>query len=161
MLMQQAVSKHAPARFAFYGFFWYNIGVATGEEIAVPVWMSAVVLVFACAVIAYSIMSVKRASRNDALVEISTEARVVRVRGRNSNMLNRWFAGGSVSYFHNVNREYYVTFESLPDSTLRQFAIPVVVHSEIDEGETGILTFQGTRFISFEQRVRNVTGTVN
>ena len=117
--------------------------------------MLVVVFVFACAVIAYSIKNVARASRNDALPETSAQARVARVRGRNVNMLNRWFPGGGDSYFQNVNREYYVTFELLSDSTPRQFTIPVVENQEIDEGDTGVLTFQGTRFISFEQQTQS------
>ena len=115
-----------------------------------PVWSLAAVLVFVCAVIAYSVRCVVQASRNDTLPKISTEVRVARVSGRNSNMLNHWLAGGNVSHFHNVNREYYVTFELLPDKKSVKFTIPIVQCPEINEGDTGTLIFQGTRFISFE-----------
>jgi len=115
-----------------------------------PVWLLAVVLTFACAVIVYSVRCVAQATRNDTLTKISTKARVARVSGRNSNMLNHWLAGGNVSHFHNVNRELYVTFELLPDNKPVKFTIPIVQYPEIDEGDTGTLIFQGTRFISFE-----------
>jgi len=58
--------------------------------------------------------------------------------------------GGDDSYFQNENREYYVTFELLPERTLQKFAIPIVLFPEINEGDTGILTFQGTRFEDFK-----------
>ena len=113
-----------------------------------PAWSLIVVLAFACAIIAYSVRCVVQSAQNDAMTETSAEAKVVSITGRNRNMITG-LLGGSNSYFQNVNREYYVTFELLPGHTLRKFTIPVVVSPEINEGDTGLLTFQGTRFISF------------
>jgi len=114
-----------------------------------PTWSLIVVLAFACVIIVYSVRRVKQAVQNDTLLVTTAQARVRRVGGRNVNMLTG-LMGGSNSFFQNVNRECYVTFELLTDGKQVEFTIPIVDCPEIEEGDTGTLTFQGTRFVDFE-----------
>jgi hypothetical protein len=44
---------------------------------------------------------------------------------------------------------YYATFETLTDSLRQEFAISSTQYSALAEGDTGQLTYQGTRFKSF------------
>ena len=118
----------------------------------IPTWYVIGTLAGVCAVIAKVVWGAVQVAREDALPETSVEARVAKIGGRfNSVMLGKldMFDSGGNRHFINLNREYYVTFELLSDCTLKKFAIPVVVSPEINEGDTGVLTFQGRRFILF------------
>ena len=118
-----------------------------------PTWWVIGTLIAVSAVIAKIIWGAAQATRDDDLPETSVEARVVKIGGKyRSVMLGKldMFDGGGNRHFINLDRVYHVTFELLPERTLKEFAIPVVVSPEINEGDTGLLTFQGRRFISYE-----------
>jgi len=100
-------------------------------------------------VIAISVTNVVRSAQNDTQPITSAEARVAQISGRNTNMLTGLLGGGN-SYFHSVSREYYVTFDLSPEGKSVKFTIPIVEYPDIEKGDTGTLTFQGTRLISFE-----------
>lgn len=56
------------------------------------------------------------------------------------------------STFHNsINTFYYATFQ-LESGDRMEFNMPVYEYGLLIEGDTGQLTFQGTRYISFERR---------
>ena len=126
--------------------------IVSREEIALQALWVVGFLVVAGVVIAASVRSVVLSARNDTLPATSAQARISRISGRNSNMLTGLLTGKN-SYFQNVYGEYYVTFELLPERGYIKFTIPIVEYPEINEGDTGTLIFQGTRFISFEQQL--------
>ena len=49
--------------------------------------------------------------------------------------------------------DYYVTFE-VPSGDRMEFHVPDVEYGMVTEGDHGNLTFQGTRFLSFERDTR-------
>ena len=51
---------------------------------------------------------------------------------------------------------YYVTFE-LPDGQRREFQIKDKEYGLLAEGDQGMLSFQGTRFLSFERQNNSAT----
>ena len=123
-------------------------GVDGRGEIAMLAWWIIGTLIMAGVVIAKVIWAVAQAARNDTLPVTSTQARAVRVNGKIRGFFGLGQDGGRFRV--NEHREYYVTFELLPDSKPKKFAIPIVEECVINEGNIGTLTFQGTRFISFE-----------
>jgi len=118
-----------------------------------PTWWVIGTLIMAGVVIAKVVWMVAQASRNDTLPVTSTGVRVVRVSGK----IRGFFGLGRDNDRFRINeyREYYVTFELLSDNKPIKFAIPVVEDHIINEGDTGTLTFQGTRFISFKPEWSN------
>lgn len=113
-----------------------------------PIWWLLGVLVIVGIIVASAVWASVQQSRNDSKPLISEEARVVKITDRNSGM----FVRGGTRYFLNTRKEYYVTFESLSNGAQRKFFVPVNGHKIIAEGDVGVLTSQGTRYISFKRQ---------
>ena len=93
------------------------------------------------------VWSIVEKSRNNAQPTLSAEARVVAIDGRDSGA----FTHSGTKAFLNLNREYRITFELLSSGERKKFYVPVKGHKTIAEGDVGVLTFQGTRYISFKR----------
>jgi len=91
--------------------------------------------------------SIVQWSRNNTESMCSEEARVVAIDDRKSGM---FVSSGRNSLF-NLSREYHITFELLSNSERKKLHVPVDGHKTIAEGDEGVLTFQGTRYISFKR----------
>lgn len=76
---------------------------------------------------------------NNGLPELSVFVRVATKRQHVSG-------GGNDS---SASTSYYATFETLADSLRQEFAINSTQFSALAEGDTGQLTYQGTRFKGF------------
>ena len=58
---------------------------------------------------------------------------------------------GAHGFHHTSSTTYYVTFEVKGGERL-EFAVPGAEYGQLVEGDRGELTFQGTRFLSFERK---------
>ena len=60
-------------------------------------------------------------------------------------------ATGAHGFHHTSSTTYYVTFEVKGGERL-EFAVPGTEYGQLVEGDRGELSFQGTRFLSFEKQ---------
>ena len=82
----------------------------------------------------------KQWNKNNHSPRLTVEATVVGRRGHRS--------GGGPD--HSVHTSYYITFQ-VESGDRMELQIPAHEYGYIVEGDRGKLTFQGTRFISFER----------
>jgi hypothetical protein len=93
------------------------------------------------------VRGVQQWSRNNAQPRIPAPARVVAKRmavGHHHNAGNM--------HHHVAHTRYYATFEFATGDRV-ELPVPAPEYGMLAEGDEGILTSQGTRFISFERRV--------
>ena len=89
--------------------------------------------------------------RNNASPRISAEAKIVAKRLSVSGGIHHH--GGHGYMHHGVSSTtYYATFE-FATGDRKEFHVPYREYGLIAEGDTGILTFQGTRYISFDRKI--------
>ncbi|MCL2084208.1 MAG: DUF2500 domain-containing protein [Oscillospiraceae bacterium] len=89
-------------------------------------------------------------SRNNAQPRIPAEAKVAAKRADVSH--HRHHTAGDHHHAHtSASTVYYITFEFLSGDRM-ELHVPAREYGLIAEGDGGILTSQGTRFISFERR---------
>ena len=84
--------------------------------------------------------SLKQWNRNNHSTRLTVEATVVGRRGHRS--------GGGPN--HSAHTSYYITFQ-VESGDRMELQIPAHEYGYIVEGDKGRLTFQGTRFLSFER----------
>ena len=84
--------------------------------------------------------ALKQWNKNNHSPRLTVEATVVGRRGHRS--------GGGPD--HSVHTSYYITFQ-VESGDRMELQIPAHEYGYIVEGDRGKLTFQGTRFISFER----------
>lgn len=110
--------------------------------IIVPV-MSVAIFALAVTMI---IKGLRQERKNDRMPRLTVEARVLTKRtqvGHHRNSSN----GTSHSY-----TRYYVTFEVTSGDRM-ELQVPGAESGLLVEGDFGDLTFQGTRFLSFDRRI--------
>ena len=82
-------------------------------------------------------------SRNNSQPQIAIETRVVKIRDRD------WFVSRGTSYYFNFSGNCSITFELLSGDKKMNIRVPLYELEKINEGDTGVLTLQGTQYISF------------
>ena len=88
--------------------------------------------------------------RSNTQQQISIEVSVVEI----DSEISMFVSGGYRTLSINTNPEAAVTFESISDGDMKRLCIPeskFKKNEKFSEGDTGTLTFQGTRFISFKK----------
>ena len=85
------------------------------------------------------LLALKQWNKNNHSPRLTVEATVVGRRGHRS--------GG---HDHGVHTTYYITFQ-VESGDRMELQIPAHEYGYIVEGDHGKLTFQGTRFLSFER----------
>ena len=115
------------------------------------------ILVFSLVAITFIVTLVRGASewnRNNHSPKLNVEATCVSKR-TNVTQRNEPVAGdisGAHGYMHSSDTSYYATFEV--ESGYRiEFHITGLQYGKLKEGDTGVLSFQGTRYLSFERHV--------
>jgi hypothetical protein len=99
-------------------------------------------------IIVVVIKGISQWSHNNAQPKIPAEAKVVSKRASVSHHQGN---AGDVHHHTMSSTTYYVTFEFASGDRL-ELHVPDREYGMIAEGDSGILTSQGTRFISFERR---------
>ena len=107
---------------------------------AFPIVFGLVFLFVIGTFIGIAVRGIMEWSKNSNSPRIPEQARVVAKRTYTSG--NTGDASASTTY--------YITFEFLSGDR-KEFYVPYREYGMIAEGDDGVLTFQGTRFISFER----------
>ncbi|MFZ5353218.1 MAG: DUF2500 domain-containing protein [Bacillota bacterium] len=105
-----------------------------------------VFIIFAIVIMGFVVVFVKGISeyiRNNNTPQKSEPARII------NNRTHTWGGYGNMA----ARTSYYMTFE-LENGERMEFAVSAQFAGMHIEGDTGILTHQGTRFISFEREVQ-------
>ena len=115
-----------------------------------PALFPIVLVVVIGVIAAVAIRSITQWSHNNAQPRIPAEARVVAKRTDVSTH-HHGQAGDTHPVPFTSNTSYYVTFEFLTGDR-QEFHVPPREYGLIAEGDSGFLTSQGMRYISFERR---------
>lgn len=109
-----------------------NAGIQTSVFIFIPIIFSIVILSFIFIIGRSIVVWIK----NNQSPRLNIEARIV------SKRTNRYNNGDSTSY--------YVTFE-VESKDRMEFRISGAEYGMLAEGDYGILSFQGTRYLGYER----------
>ena len=107
---------------------------------AFPFIFGAVFLFIIGTFIGIAVRGIINAAKNDNSPRVPAQARVVAKR--------LYTSGGARDT--SASTSYYITFEFLSGDR-KEFYVPYREYGLIAEGDNGTLTFQGSRFISFER----------
>ena len=110
-------------------------------ESTFPFVFTAIFIVIIGIFIVVVVRGISQWTKNNNSPRIPTQARAV---------TKRMYTGGGVGDA-DASSSYYITFEFLSGDR-KEYHVPYQEYALIAENDVGILTFQGTRFISF---VRN------
>lgn len=124
-----------------YGFNMFSV-----MEMLFPI-IFIVVLGF---IIVIMVRGIKQWSYNNAQPKIPAEALVVAKRTAVSHYNHNAGTADVPNMIMTTDTTYYVTFEFDSGDRL-EFHVPAREYGLIAEGDSGVLTSQGTRFISFER----------
>ena len=113
-----------------------GMGMFSIMEVLFPLFFLAFFVVFFIILF----RSLKQWNRNNHSPRLTVEATVVGRRGHRS--------GGGPN--HSAHTSYYITFQ-VESGDRMELQIPANEYGYIVEGDKGRLTFQGTRFLSFER----------
>lgn len=105
-----------------------------------PVFIAIVFLIVIGTIFFRIGSGVKEYFRNNSMEEITVPARIV------SKRTHVWGGHGNTS----ASTSYYVTFED-EQGNRAEFSLNSKLYGAYAEGDTGMLTHQGTRFLHFER----------
>ena len=112
--------------------------------------MFLVVFIFIISTIVGSLVSgAKRKHKNDQSPRVTADAKVVSKRMQVGQ--NRQSSGDNDMMRSYTYSKYFVTFEFESGDRL-ELRLPGREYGLLTEGDTGLLTFQGTRYLSFERQ---------
>ena len=113
-----------------------RFGMFSIMEVIFPLFFIGFFVIF-CILL---LRGLKQWNRNNHSPRLTVEATVVGRRGHRS--------GGGAN--HSAHTSYYITFQ-VESGDRMELPIPAHEYGYIVEGDRGKLTFQGTRFLSFER----------
>jgi len=116
-----------------------------------PVFFVVIFCLIAGVILFAVIRGIRTWSRNNAQPVVPAEARVV---SRRADVSHYDHYNGDTSQMHTYSSSttYFATFEFTNGQRL-ELRLPEREYGLLAEGDRGVLTFQGTRFIGFERRV--------
>ena len=94
-----------------------------------------------------TIYSVWRYFHNNSQPEISARVKITKINTRQSG--DYVWNGGSLA--RNLTPKYIITFSFFLEEKSKKLFVPVYGNEHLAVGDTGLLTYQGTRFIRFER----------
>jgi len=109
-------------------------------ESAFPFLFTIVFIIVIGVFVVIAVRSISQWSKNNNSPRIPVQARAVTKRAHTSG------GTGDTS----ASTSYYITFQFLSGDR-KEFHVPYREYGLIAENDDGILTFQGTRFVSFER----------
>jgi Protein of unknown function (DUF2500) len=115
------------------------MGVFTLMFTLVPLFIAVVFMIVIGSMLIALVRALNEWSSNNAQPVLTVAARVVTKRQHVSG-------GGHET---SASTRYYVTFESVADGLRQEFAVPSADYSGLADGDTGDLTYQGTRYKGF------------
>ncbi|MDO4318497.1 MAG: DUF2500 domain-containing protein [Lachnospiraceae bacterium] len=129
--------------FDTFDFFWNLF----------PLLFSLGLLSFAAFAVVIIVITLRREKQNDAAPRLTVSAFVAE---KETDVTYQQVpaAGdptGASGYFTHSTTSYYVTFQ-IPSGDRMRFSVSETVYHTLTERESGNLSFQGTRFLSFEKR---------
>lgn len=107
---------------------------------AVPIIVITFFIIITCIIVTGIVKGIRENIRNSKMEEVTIPARIITKR------THVWGGSGNSS----AHTSYYVTFED-ENGERMEFSVSSSFYSMHAEGDTGMLTHQGTRFINFER----------
>ncbi|MCL2564093.1 MAG: DUF2500 domain-containing protein [Oscillospiraceae bacterium] len=111
-----------------------------------PIWWLIFMLGIVGAIVAGAVWETVQKRHSTSCPQVSAGAQIVAIDKRSSGKTIR----RGMNVYVNLSRGYHVTFELLSDGKRKKFFIPVSGPERLAVGNIGMLTTQGTRYVSFE-----------
>ena len=112
-------------------------------SIIVPVIFIIVIVMF----IVTAVKGIGQWSKNNNSPRLTVPVTVV---SKRTNVSRHVHATGDGAHHHHTSTTYYVTFQ-VESGDRMEFHVPGHEYGMLIEGDTGNLTFQGTRYLGFER----------
>ncbi len=110
-----------------------------------PVIFSIVFLLIASVIVIAVIKSISQWNKNNHSPRLTVQATIVAKRYNTSHHHH-----GTEMHMHHSSTTYYATFQ-VESGDRMELQIPSTQFGYLVEGDTGRLSFQGTRFLSFDR----------
>ncbi len=117
----------------------------------VPVFIGIVFVIMVVTIIANAVRGAKQWKRNNDSPVLTVDAVVV---AKRTDVSHHHHTAGTDNTMHHTTSStfYYVTFQ-VPSGDRMEFAVRGTEYGMLAEGDSGKLTFQGTRYLGFERIV--------
>ena len=109
------------------------------------IWLLMFLLIFSVILVSIG-RSIKQWNKNNHSPRLTVEARVLAKR----HDVSRHHSGGEHHHHHHYHNTYFVTFEVASGDRM-ELQMQGHEYGLLIEGDTGKLTFQGTRYLGFER----------
>ena len=109
------------------------------------IWLLMFLLIFSVILVSIG-RSIKQWNKNNHSPRLMVEARVLAKR----HDVSRHHSGGEHHHHHHYHNTYFVTFEVASGDRM-ELQMQGHEYGLLIEGDTGKLTFQGTRYLGFER----------
>lgn len=110
-----------------------------------PVIFSIVFLLIASVIVIVAIKGISQWNKNNHSPRLTVQATIVAKRHHTSH-----HHSGTEMHMHHSSTSYYATFQ-VESGDRMELLIPSTQFGYLVEGDMGKLTFQGTRFLSFDR----------
>lgn len=134
---------------AFFDKIFSLFGVGLGATIIITIIGSLITFAGFVAVIVLIIKSCKK-NKNSPCLTVPAEIVSKRTEFSQHRRTTTTNANGFHEYDSDLHTWHYATFQ-VESGDRMEFCIPVYEYGMLIEGDRGKLTFQGTRYISFER----------
>ena len=111
--------------------------------IIVPVIFIIVIVMF----IVTAVKGIGQWNKNNHSPRLTVPVTIV---AKRTNVSHHVHAAGDGAHHHHTSTTYYVTFQ-VESGDRMEFHVPGQEYGMLIEGDTGSLTFQGTRYLGFER----------
>ncbi len=112
----------------------------------VPVLIAIIAVFILVSIAVTAVRGIKQWNRNNASPELAVEAQVVTKR---ADISVHHHNADQMTTAHSTTR-YFATFE-VESGDRMEFSVPHTEYGLLAEGDRGKLTFQGTRYLSFQR----------
>ncbi|MBS4201359.1 DUF2500 domain-containing protein [Bacillus sp. FJAT-49732] len=113
----------------------------------VPVFIVIVFAIVIISIIFNSVRGIQQWQKNEQSPRLSVPAIV---KTKRTKVSRHTHVDGNNMHSHHTSTSYYVTFE-FESGDRTEFKVSGKEYGLLAEGDTGILTFQGTRYLGFER----------
>lgn len=110
-----------------------------------PVIFSIVFLLIAGVIVVTIIKGITQWNKNNHSPRLTVQATIVAKRHHTSHHHH-----GTEMHMHHASTTYYATFQ-VESGDRMELLIPSTQYGYLAEGDTGMLSFQGTRFLGFDR----------
>ncbi|MBW8347994.1 DUF2500 domain-containing protein [Bacillus sp. IITD106] len=115
----------------------------------VPIFIGIIFVIVIVSIIFGAVKGINQWQKNEQSPRLSVPATV---KTKRTNVSRHSHMDSNEIHNHHTSTTYYATFE-FESGDRTEFKVSGTEYGQLAEGDTGILTFQGTRYLGFERNL--------